>query len=63
MIYHNSAKGWASMTCIILLIGGIQLFSIGIIGQYLSQIYLEIKGRPHFIINETNVNVDKNVKK
>lgn len=63
MIYHNSANGWASMTCIILLIGGIQLFSIGIIGQYLSQIYLEIKGRPHFIINETNVNVDKNVKK
>ncbi|WP_027421568.1 glycosyltransferase family 2 protein [Lachnobacterium bovis] len=56
LIYHNSANGWSSSICIILLIGGIQLFSIGIIGQYLSQIYLEIKGRPHYIIDETNIN-------
>jgi Glycosyltransferases involved in cell wall biogenesis len=49
----GSISGWVSQTCIILFISGIQLFTIGIIGQYLSKTYLETKKRPIFIIAET----------
>ncbi len=44
--------GWSSMVCIILLISGLQLFSIGIVGQYLSKTYLETKKRPIYIAKE-----------
>lgn len=52
LIYHNSAYGWTSMVCIILLLSGVQLFCLGIIGQYVSKMYTEIKKRPHYIISE-----------
>ena len=52
LIYHNSAYGWTSMVCIILLLSGVQLFCLGIIGQYISKMYTEIKRRPHYIISE-----------
>lgn len=48
----NTVGGWASMTCIICFIGGIQLISIGIIGEYIGKIYMEIKHRPRYIISE-----------
>ncbi len=48
----DSAYGWSSLVCIILLISGIQLFSIGVVGQYLSKTYLETKRRPLFIAKE-----------
>ncbi|BCJ95789.1 glucosyl transferase family 2 [Anaerocolumna cellulosilytica] len=48
----KSAFGWTSMTCIILFLSGIQLFSMGILGQYLSKTYLEVKKRPIYIIKE-----------
>lgn len=51
-LYHNSAYGWTSMVCIILLLSGVQLFCIGIIGQYISKMYTEIKKRPHYIVAE-----------
>ncbi len=54
LIFNNSADGWASMVCLISLIGGIQLFAIGIVGQYLSKMYLEIKNRPKYLIREDN---------
>jgi glycosyltransferase involved in cell wall biosynthesis len=44
--------GWSSLVCIILFISGIQLFTIGILGQYFAKIYIEIKQRPHYIIKE-----------
>ena len=44
--------GWASATCIVLFCSGIQLFTIGILGQYLSKAYTEVKQRPHYIIRE-----------
>jgi len=45
-------SGWSSIVCIILFIGGIQLFTIGILGQYLAKIYTEIKQRPNYLIRE-----------
>ncbi len=48
----RTIPGWASMTCIISLLGGIQLICIGILGEYIGKIYLETKGRPRYIISE-----------
>ncbi len=47
-----SAFGWASMLCIILFVSGIQLFCLGILGQYLAKTYLEVKKRPIYIVKE-----------
>ena len=47
----NTVPGWASMTCIICLVSGIQMTSLGIIGEYVGKIYLETKGRPRYIIS------------
>lgn len=47
-----SVPGWASMTAIICFIGGIQLVCTGILGEYIGKIYLEVKGRPRYIISE-----------
>ncbi len=52
ILWHSSVDGWTSMVCIIVLLSGLQLFCAGIIGQYMSKMYLEIKRRPHYIIAE-----------
>ena len=52
--YQDPVQGWPSLVCIILFIGGVQLFCIGIIGQYISKMYIETKKRPHYIIAKTN---------
>ena len=52
LVYNNSVAGWTSMTCIILLIGGVQLLCLGVMGQYMSKMYMEIKRRPHYIVAE-----------
>ena len=49
----DPVAGWPSLVCIILLVSGIQLFCMGIIGQYLSKTYLEVKKRPVYIVKET----------
>lgn len=54
LIFGDHVSGWPSLVCIIFLLSGIQLFSIGVIGQYLSKTYLESKRRPIYIIKETN---------
>ena len=46
LVYGDPTAGWPSMACIIVFVSGIQLFTIGIIGQYLSKTYLEVKKRP-----------------
>ncbi|MBP3273408.1 MAG: glycosyltransferase family 2 protein [Butyrivibrio sp.] len=48
---HNLV-GWASMACIILFVSGVQLFCVGVVGQYLSKAYLEVKRRPLYIVKE-----------
>lgn len=48
----HAVAGWASTTCIICFIGGIQLVCLGIIGEYIGKIYLETKERPRYIISE-----------
>ena len=53
--FGGSAFGWPSMACIIIFIGGIQLFCMGILGSYLAKTYLEVKGRPIYICKETNI--------
>ncbi len=54
LIFGDPVAGWASIVCIIIFIGGIQLFCIGIMGQYIAKIYMESKHRPVFIISESN---------
>ncbi len=49
---HHSVAGWASTTCIICFIGGVQLISLGVLGEYIGKIYLETKARPRYIISE-----------
>ena len=56
LIFGDPTSGWPSMICIIFLVSGIQLFCLGIIGEYLSKTYLETKKRPIYIIKETDEN-------
>lgn len=50
---HSSVSGWASLICIILFVGGLQLLCIGVLGQYLAKTYMEAKHRPDYIVAET----------
>ena len=54
LLHGNPVQGWASTITIILFASGIQLFSIGILGQYVAKSYLETKGRPIYIIKENS---------
>lgn len=53
LIFGDPVAGWPSLVCIIFFVSGVQLFGIGIIGQYLSKLYLEVKRRPVYIVKET----------
>ncbi len=63
IIIGDPTTGWPSMACIIFLVSGVQLLCIGIIGEYLSKMYLEVKNRPIYVIKESNLvkKNDKNV--
>ena len=61
--FGDPTSGWPSLACIIFLVSGVQLFALGIIGQYLSKTYLETKKRPIYIIKETNISERNNKKK
>lgn len=52
VIFGDPVAGWPSLVCIISLISGVQLFCIGIVGQYVSKTYLEVKKRPIYIVKE-----------
>ncbi len=55
LCWHASVSGWTSLVCIIMLFCGIQLFCMGILGQYLAKTYMETKRRPHYIIKEQSM--------
>lgn len=53
LMFGDPTSGWPSMVCIMFFIGGVQLLCLGIMGQYLSKTYLEVKKRPIYIVAET----------
>ena len=61
LIWGDPVAGWASTICVIIFIGGLQLFCLGIIGQYLAKTYMETKNRPHYIISDTNAEHAKKI--
>jgi len=52
-IIGNTTQGWASMTVLLCFLSGIQMISLGVIGEYIGKIYLETKGRPRYIVDES----------
>ena len=60
LVFGDPVAGWPSLVCIITFIGGIELFCMGIMGQYIAKTYMEVKHRPHYIVKERNC---KNTKK
>lgn len=55
LAFGDPVSGWPSLVCIIMFVSGVQLFFLGIIGEYLAKTYLETKRRPHYITRETNL--------
>ena len=51
-IAGNTVHGWASTTCLLCFLSGVQLVSVGVIGEYIGKIYMEVKHRPRYIISE-----------
>ena len=62
LIFHEPMEGYPVIVALVCLIGGIQLFCMGVTGQYISKMYTEIKGRPSYIIKETE-ETKRNVRK
>lgn len=58
LVFGDPVNGWPSLACIIIFMGGIQLFFLGVIGMYLSRAYLEVKKRPIYIIKETEKDLE-----
>lgn len=52
LCFGDPVAGWASIVCIIIFIGGIQLLCLGVMGQYIAKIYMEVKHRPQYIVAE-----------
>ena len=55
----KSVAGWASLACIVCFMGGVQALFLGVIGEYIGKIYLEVKARPRYIISERTWEDDK----
>lgn len=62
LIKGTTVQGWASTLGILSFIGGLQLLSLGIIGEYIGKIYLEVKNRPRYIISDRTYTVENNDK-
>ena len=52
LMFGDPVSGWPSLVCILLLVSGVQLFSIGILGQYMAKTYMEVKKRPLYFVKE-----------
>ena len=53
----NTVPGWASLIIAIMFLGGTQLLAIGLLGEYIASLFIEIKGRPLYLINK-KINMD-----
>ena len=62
LLFGDPVAGWPSMACIVVFIGGLELFCMGIMGQYIAKTYLETKHRPHYIVAESNRDDVKKIK-
>lgn len=62
LVFGDPVEGWASTVCIMTFIGGVQLFCMGIMGQYIAKTYMEVKKRPHYIVDETNIKGAERIK-
>ena len=60
LLWGDEVQGWASNMCVMIFIGGVQLFCLGVIGQYVGKTYVETKKRPHYIVSECS---DEKIKK
>ncbi|MCI8484631.1 MAG: glycosyltransferase family 2 protein [Lachnospiraceae bacterium] len=60
LVFGDAVQGWASNMCVMLFIGGVQLFCMGVMGQYIGKTYAETKKRPHYIVSECS---DDQIKK
>ena len=58
-IAGHSVAGWASLACLVCFVGGMQCLFLGIIGEYIGKIYLEVKQRPRYIISERTAEMDE----
>lgn len=58
LVYGIDVPGYASLICVMLLLGGIQLISLGVIGEYLGRVFIEVKDRPLYFIDEYSGNSD-----
>ncbi len=59
LVFGEDVQGYPTIICAIFFVGGLQLFCIGILGQYLSKAYLESKRRPIYIVKETEKSLKK----
>lgn len=59
IVWGDPVEGWPSLACIIIFVSGVQLFFLGVIGEYIAKMYLETKKRPVYIIKETEKKAKK----
>ena len=60
VVYGVDVPGYASLICILLMLGGIQLICLGLIGEYIGRIFIEVKGRPLYFVDEYSGNIEEN---
>ena len=58
LLFGDPVGGWPSMACMVMFMGGVQLFCMGILGEYLAKTYLEVKRRPVYVLSETDADAD-----
>ena len=58
LLFGDPTSGWPSLVCIIFLCSGVQLFCMGVLGQYLAKTYMEVKRRPVYIVRETEADAE-----
>ncbi|MBQ6570066.1 MAG: glycosyltransferase family 2 protein [Clostridia bacterium] len=57
LFWQDPVSGWSSTMCVMLLLGGLQLFCTGVLGKYLSKTYIETKNRPLYVVKETEEDI------